>query len=419
MTFRNLQRPAATGRSLLCSTLAAAVCLAPLPVLAAPPAEGEAEAAPAATEVGGNIALLMFGGNSDVGTQLRANINYALQGQGYSVSGIKRSGEDAATKNKCQLTEDSCLKKIGAYLNKNARTPFDFFVFGDGAVTGQVASITIYDINANKRVKDIRYTGSLDDVIMAYTLPPALARAVAQYQVPAAPLSDEEKAALAALDEPAKTPEEIKAEEQAIADAGKAGANAFDANVDAGEQRVDLKKDFKAFCRTGAREDKVSTDLEGEEVVERDRRPVCKRGAFFGYWQPKAYVVLSITAIAAVGTGLMYGLALGARGDWKKAKDNLNGMDLNPNSPGDAALYGELATDVTTAGFKVRRRAIVGDALLGTTLVFGGLLGIIIWQERQQAKDFTRREGTPRHRQLEREPCYWRRPVRQIGRAHV
>ena len=46
----------------------------------------------------------------------------------------------------------------------------------------------------------------------------------------------------------------------------------------------------------------------------------------------------------------------------------------------------------TDAGFKVRRNAIIGDALLGTTVVFGGLLGIIIWQERQQAKTFIKEQ---------------------------
>ncbi len=383
----------ALGRSLLCSALALAVGLAPLPALAAPPAEGEAEApAEAAGEVGGNVALLKFGGDPAMGPELRESILYALQGQGYEVTGVKRSGAEAAEKNKCDLATDSCLEKIGAYLNKNARKPFDFFVFGDGATPGTEATITVYDIKANKRVRDFRYTASLDDVIMIYTLPPAIAKATVEYQVPAAPMTDEEKEILATLDEPEKTPEEVAAEQKALEDAAAAGMNAFNANLDAGEQEVDLKADFEKFCRTGPREDKVSTDLQGDEVVERDLRPVCKRGPVFGYWQPKAYAVLAITGMAAVGTGVMYGLALGARGEWKDAKTALDDSGLEPNNPADDGTYADLATDVTTAAFKVRRRAIVGDALLGTTLVFGGLLGIIIWQERQQAKDFIRSE---------------------------
>lgn len=394
MNLRNAKLSVAHGRNVLCTTLALAMAAAPLPVLAAGPAEGESEAPAEATsaEVGGSVALLKFDGDKSVGDGLREQISYAFEGAGYTVTRVKRSGEEAAKKNKCDLAEDSCLEKIGAYLNKNARTPFDFYIVGEGATPGSEATITVYDINAKKKVRDFVYTGSNDDVLLPYTLPPALARATAEYQVPPPAMSEEEKKIIAELDEPEKTPEEIAAEQKALEDAALAGRNAFDANLDAGEQEVDLKKDFETYCRKGPREDKVSTDLEGEEVVERDLRPVCKRGAFFGYWQPKAYAVLGLTAAGLVGTGLMYGLALSARGEWSTAKDALDAASLDGNNPMEASEYGALATDVTTAAFKVRRRAIVGDALLGTTLVFGGLLGIIIWQERQQAKDFIKSE---------------------------
>jgi hypothetical protein len=377
-----------TGLSL---ALATSMVLAPLPALASAPAADTAEApAEAAATVGGNVALLRFDGASASGSELRESLQYAIAGEGYTVKGIKRSGEEAAKKNKCDFGDAACYEKIGKYLNKNAKTPFDFFVAGAGAEAGGQGKVVIYDITNNKVVRELSFTGTPDDIILIYTLPPAIGKAMREYQVPAAPMGDDEKKIIAELDEPEKTAEELKAEQEALEQAAQAGTAGYNAGLDAGEQEVDLKRDFETYCRKGPREDKKEVDLQGEETVIRDMRPVCKRGAFFGYWQGKAYAVLTLTALSAAGTGLMYGLALGAKSDWKKAKDALDASGTSAAHPDDqgGTTYQTLASDVTDAGHRVRRNAIIGDALLGTTVVFGGLLGIIIWQERQQAKTF-------------------------------
>jgi hypothetical protein len=388
------------GRALLGNglsiALAASMVLSPLPALASAPADAAAEEpAEAAAEVGGTVALLRFDGDATTGAELRESLQYALAGEGYTVKGIKRSGEEAAKKNKCSLGDDGCYEKIGKYLNKNAKTPFDFFVVGAGASSdGGQGSIVIYDIKNNKVVKDIKYTGTLDDIILIYTLPPSVGKAMREYQVPAGEMTDEEKKVIAQLDEPEKTAEELKAEQEALEKAAEAGTASYNAGLDAGEQEVDLKRDFETYCRNGPREDKVEKDLQGEETVTRDMRPVCKRGAFFGYWQGKAYATLTLTGLFAVGTGVMYGMALKAKGEWRDAKDALDASGLDSSHPDSlgGTQYQELASDVTDAGFRVRRNALIGDALLGTTVVFGGLLGIIIWQERQAAKTFIKEQ---------------------------
>lgn len=385
---------ASNGRALLGNSLslalATSIVLSPLPVLASAPAKDKAEEPAAAATVGGRVALLRFDGNSSSGAELRESLDYAMQADGYIVKGIKRSGEEAAKKNKCTFGDADCYEKIGKYLNKNAKTPFDFYVAGAGASEGGEGKVVIYDIVNNKVVGEMSYTGTPDDIILIYTLPGAVSKALREYQVPAQAMTDAEKKIIAQLDEPEKTAEEMKADQEALDKAAQAGTASYNANINAGEQQVDLKKDFETYCRTGPREDKEETDLQGEVTVIRDARPVCKRGAFFGYWQPKAYVVLTLTGLAAVGTGLMYGLALGAKGDWNEAKTALeesgtSGVD--PDSQ-NGTLYRELASDVTDASHRVRNNALTGDVLLGTTLVFGGLLGIIIWQEREQAKTY-------------------------------
>jgi hypothetical protein len=369
--------------------LAASVAAAPLPVLAGAPAETEETAPAEAAEVGGVVALLRLDGDADGASEMRELLQTVLYENGYDVKGVKRSGDEAAKKNKCDISEDTCLSKIGAYLNKNARTPFDFFVTGTVPGDGGAGEIITYDIKNDTVVKRVGFTRSLSDAILPVTLPSAVGNAMARHQVPRGEITQDEKALLAALDEPEKTPEEVAAEQKRLEDAERQGLQAYNASFDAGEQEVDLKKDFEQFCRTGPREDEITVDMNGEEQVERDMRPVCKRGPAFGYWQPKAFAVLSMTLISAAAMGTMYGLALGARGTWSKAKDELDASGLSPDPlSGDAEGYQALALPVSEAAAKIRRRAIVGDALLGTTALLGGLLTIIIFQERGQAKDY-------------------------------
>ncbi|NVB41276.1 hypothetical protein G6O69_25780 [Pseudenhygromyxa sp. WMMC2535] len=380
------------------ATLTASLVLAPLPVFASAPAEEDAsadEAAPAeAATVGGNVAVLKFEGDGDV-DGWRAKVQGSLEYQGYVANLIKRSLTEAADKNKCKTTNADCLGKIGAYLNKNSKVAYDFFAFAEVPAAG-TGKIVIFDIAANAVAVELTLAVTEGDYILPEVLAPAAATRLAHYQAPPAPITEAEQAHIAALDEPEKTPEEIEAEKRRIAEAEAGAVSSFKQGLDVGAQVVDLRTDFDEFCREGDREDKEIQNPDGTVTKERDLRPKCSRGPVFGYWQPRSWVALTLTLGSAVTMGIMYGMAAGARGQWKDAKDTLAASGLSSSDPNAACegdtCYADLAGAVSEAGSKVRRRAIIGDVMLGSTVLLAGVLAIIIYQDRTAAKAFIGRE---------------------------
>jgi hypothetical protein len=383
------------ARRLIGTTLALGLATAPLPVLAAPPSE-DAPAQPATSQsVGGNVAILKFGGDDYQAAVYRERVRDALQAEGYTANFIKRTIEEAKDKNKCKTLDASCLDKIGAYLNKNSATVYDYFVWAEIPATGR-GSIVIYDVVGKRKVTELELAISYNDIILVEVAGTTLAKRLAATQVAPEPATEEEKQILATLDQPAETREEIAAREQAIADAANAALTDANASLDAGEQAVDLKADFKDFCRTGPREDKEIAGDEGEITKERDLRPACKRGPVFGYWQPRAWVALTLTLGSAAGMGIMYGLAAAARSDWRDAKDRLDASGLSATNPNQACANGvcylDLAGEVSDATGQIRRRAIFGDVLLGSTVLLAGVLAVIIYQDRSAAKSYLAKE---------------------------
>ena len=388
--------PTSIARRCVGLTLALGLSLAPLPTLAAPPAEeatsGDADAG---ATVGGNVAILKFTGDDYKANDFRGRVQNALTEQGYTANFIKRSIDEAKDKNKCKDLTDSCLEKIGAYLNKNSSTAYDFYAWavvpGDGTAT-----IVIYDIAKKKKVVELSMLSSPQDYILPEVIGGAVARRLVESQSPAAGASEEEKQILATLDEPEETPEEIAAREAAVRDAMEEAGMGVGANIDVGAQAVDLREDFDEFCRTGKREDKVIEGDDGETSKERDLRPPCKRGPVFGYWQPRSWVALTLTLGSAATMGTMYGLAAASRGKWSTAKANLDASGLSATDPYDTCdgntCYEDLAGQVSAASAEIRRRAIVGDVFLGATVLLTGVLAIIIYQDRQAAKDFIAHE---------------------------
>ncbi|KIG11921.1 hypothetical protein DB30_02279 [Enhygromyxa salina] len=370
---------------------------APLPVLAAPPKDAAPADAPAAeATVGGNVAILKFTGDDYKANDFRGRIQAALADQGYTAAFIKPSLEDAAKKNKCKPTDASCLDKIGAYLNKNTTNTYNYFAWAVVPADG-VATVVIYDIANKKKAVEISMTSSAQDYILPEVVGGAVARRLAQTQVPAAAATEEELEILATLDEPEETPEEIAAREADLIKAMDQASLDYNAGVDVGEQTVDLERDFKEFCRNGPREDKEVEGDDGEVSKERDLRPACKRGPVFGYWQPRAWVALTLTLGSAATMGTMYGLAASSRGKWKTAKNNLDAAGLSSEDPtatcdADGACYADLAGEVSAATGQIRNRAIIGDVFLGATVLLTGVLAIIIYQDRQAAKSFISRE---------------------------
>ncbi|PRP96719.1 hypothetical protein [Enhygromyxa salina] len=370
--------------------------VAPLPVLAAPPNDAAPADAPAEAEteatVGGNVAILKFTGDDYKANDFRGRVQAALSDQGYTANFIKRSIDEAAQKNKCKPSDTSCLDKIGAYLNKNTASTYDFFAWAVVPADG-VAKVIIYDIANKKKVVDLSLTSSAQDYILPEVIGGAVARRLVETQVAPTPATEEELQILATLDEPEETPEEIAAREADLAKAMEQASMDYSAGVDVGEQTVDLKRDFKEFCRTGPREDKEVEGDDGEVSKERDLRPACKRGPTFGYWQPRAWVALTLTLGSAATMGTMYGLAAASRGKWNTAKQDLEASGLSDDDPtatcnADGVCYADLAADVSTATGQIRNRAILGDVFLGATVLLTGVLAIIIYQDRQAAKSF-------------------------------
>ncbi len=385
---------------LLSIALTTAVGLAALPVAPASAAEAlslvVAPAAEAPTTDGKTVALMRFTGEA-AATDLRAETQTALTDAGYKVTTVALDVADAAKRIKCkdEPTSDSCLEALGKWLGASSKTAADYIAFGSVASgPQQQAEIVLFSIKDNARVKTLRPMMGVGDLILPIVLGPAVVRALDEHREPPAAATDEEKTIIATLDEPEKTPEEIAAEKKAIEDAEKEAAEvAAGQAADIEDVEVDLEADFKDFCREGKR-----TKRESREDPK-DLRPKCSRGPFWGYWQPRAWVALGLTSGAAIGTIAFYSAALAARGPYKDAVDAVDAF--NADAGGDPSTdprvdpngeYVGLATEVSKTGSTMRRRAIFGDAFLGGTVLLGGVLAIIIWQDRRDAKNFIKQE---------------------------
>jgi hypothetical protein len=386
---------------ILSIALTAAVGFAALPVVPASaadaldlvvaPAKGDAPATDGKT-----VALMRFTGDP-ASADLRVDVQSALNEGGYTVTTVALDVADAAKRIKCkdEPTSDGCLEALGKWLNNSPKTAADYIVFGsvDGGTQKQ-AEIVIYSVKDNKRVKTLRPMLGTGDLILPIVLSGAIGRALNEAANPPAPATAEEQKILDTLDEPEKTPEEIAAEEQALEDAKKRAEDvAAGAAANIEDVEVDLKADFKDFCREGKRKKRESRE------DPKDLRPKCQRGPFWGYWQPRAYVALALTSAAAIGTIAFYSAALAARGPYNDAVDAVDAY--NAEVGGDPSTdprlanddqYVVLATEVSSTGTTMRRRAVFGDAFLGGTVLLGGVLAIIIWQDRRDAKNYIKSE---------------------------
>jgi hypothetical protein len=387
-------------RSILSLAVTAAMVCASVPSAMAAPAKGKrgAPAAAPATD-GRTIALVRFSGSG--GPDMRASIQSQLQEDGFTVRGVALELGDAAKKVKCkgEPTGADCLAAVGKWLNSNPKTAADFIVFGDvGVVAGTDIDIGVYDIGKGAMVERFDVQMFEQDLILSITLPQAITTRVKDHLEPQPPPTEAEQKIVAELDEgPEKTPEELAAERKAIEDAqAQAAAAQQDVVIDTDAIEVDLKEDFQAFCREGARTKRKTRD------DPKDLRPKCSRGPFWGYWQPRAWVALGLTTGTLLGTGIAYGMALGARTPYKRAESDLEAFtntvsgdprtDPNAQCNGDGQCYDALATEVSRTGGIMRRRAIVGDVLLGTSVLLTGVLAIIIFQDRNDAKNYMKQE---------------------------
>jgi len=382
-------------RCALAGVLSGAMVLAPLPALAGPaeaaaPAAAAPAAAPApATPAGGVVGLMRFTGDADAASGMRSSVETELSGAGYTVKGVALDIEAASAKVKCKAAPDECVGKVAEWLIKGAKggTTYNFLVYGFYTVDPtKTTRIVIYDVAKKQKVGERTATGTPTDLILPLALPRALAATLRDYQSPPAPITEAEQKALTELDEPGKTPEELRAEAEAIKRAEDAVDTGLTESLDTSGVKVDLKADFKAFCRTGPRKPKVNKD------DPKDLRPACKLGPRFGYFQTRGWVALGLTAGALVASGVFYSLGLAARKPYKDSVAALDAAGLDPTDPTTSDQYTALASDVAGKGFTMRRRFIGGDVALLTTVLLGAVLGIIIYQDRSDAKEFIRQE---------------------------
>lgn len=388
--------------------VAATVAATSMPALAAAPAfhpgtvvlaAAPAKAAAPTTD-GKTIGLMRFTGSPSAAPELRASLQPVFEEAGYTVKGVAIDLATAAKTVKCKgpADGDECLAAIGKWVTANPKTTADFLVFGSvGEAPANAVSLVIYDIAQAKRVETIDTAFNPGDLILPIVLPQTLVTALANHKTPPPGPTEEDLAAIAALDEPDKTPEEIAAEKEAIAQAEADAAAAQQDQVISTEGiEADLKGDFEAFCRKDGEPKRKRKSKE----EPKDLRPACKRGPFWGYWQPRAWVALGLTAGTGLGAAALYSLALAGRGPYNDAVDALDAYNAqaggdatkNPNFANVDGAYDALATEVSQTGALVRRRAIVGDVLLGTTVLLGGVLAIIIYQDRTDAKRFIKEE---------------------------
>jgi len=400
-----LSSPRCVLRCTLAGVLSGAIALSPLPVLAAEgslltlrpealnlaPAGAAAPAPAAAASAGKLIGLLRFGGDVDAASSMRSQVQIDLDALGYVVKGVPLDIDAAAVKAKCKGSADDCVGKVADWLMKGAKgkgaTTYDFLVYGNWSTDpGRPGTLVIYDVAQKKKVRELTPAGTVDDVILPLALPRELAASLKEYQNPPPPATEAELKVVAELDEPSKTPEELAAEARAIKDATDAVDSGMGEAVDTSGITVDLKKDFKTYCRTGPRKPRVNKD------DPKDLRPACKLGPRFGYFQTRGWVALGLTAGALVTTGLFYTLGMVARKPYKDANAKLEASGFNPLDPTMSTQYTALAADVSAKGNTMRRRFVGGDVALLASVLLGAVLGIIIYQDRTDAKEFIKTE---------------------------
>lgn len=370
------------------------------------------EEAAASTTTGGRVAVLRFTGDKESADSLRGFVASELEGLGFTVGGIRVSMADAAKKNKCEITEADCLKRIGTYVNKNAKQPFNFYVYADtqaATPTAGQSRLMVFDIDKGAVVSEIVATPTPNDQMLLNAMVSAMRTDVARYQTPLPELSAEERAKLDNPGDPEKTAEEAAEEERILAESQKkAAADAKKVAVSKVDD-INLKRDFKEFCRTGPRKDTEVRDIEGKVTTERDYSPPCKRGPFFGYWQPRSYALAAATGVSLLASLGLYGMSIAARGKYNTAKSNFEnkfGTDASAkklvdqqkdlfdgrvcNSAKESDCYLNLAGEVSETGHRVRKFALYGDIALGVSVVLAGITALSVFQDRNDAKKYLR-----------------------------
>lgn len=328
--------------------------------------------------------------------RIRERLQETLEQEGATVRPVALDPSSAAAKMGCTSAPEelACLERLWTWLAASPKT-----------AAATLVLVEVRDLRFRAWVYDgrlQRVTGTFeallrpDDLILPVALPDAIAQVA--LGLPAPEPTAEEEAQLAALEEPEQTPEERAAEQRALDDAAQNAASKppIASMPDAsGPVEVDLRSDFRAFCREEPRRRRASRD------APKDLRPACARGPIWGYWQPRAYVALGLVSASAALTLGFYAAALGSRAPYRRAVDDVDdfvaAVGGDPTRDPTKTTLGEvryetLAYEVSERGARMRQLALTGDVMLGVTALLGTVLAVIIVQDRREARAFLRDE---------------------------
>lgn len=299
------------------------------------------------------IAIAPFAGDSDATDDAIAQ---RLVDAGRTPTLVKAKDAVAVVQCGAQPT-DACLATASARLHA-AGIPFDVLVTGSvqRGVQGGV-HVVVFDARAGVRLASIATTYGDGDDVTPIVVPQRVVAAIVDEGAPVGP------ADLGPLDEPPKPSAQLARESERIADAQRRAERRARAELADGlDVAVDLKQDFRSICRSGPRQGRRRDDP----------RPRCEHGAFFGYWQPRSWVVLGLASGALVTSGVFYGLAAATRAEHEDAL-----------AAGDEGRIADTQAQLT-------QRALFGDIAIATTALLVGVLAISVVVDRHEAKGFVR-----------------------------
>lgn len=284
------------------------------------------------------VAILTFTGDEALASDQRQQIGAALEERGYDSLDLDVSLPEVAARVGCDPSDEQCLAEIGQHLARTAGTSFAYFVWAE-LPRGGVGEVGVFDLGTGRFAVEVVVHISEQDLILPELLGEMVARRVHELRVPLPPPEEAELVELEQL-------EPISCDDPDVC--------CFPAHRPAEHQLpsedppADLRADFELWCRVEPRNDQR---FEGPDL-----RPVCGLGPTFGYFRPRTWTSLSLTAAAAVGTGVLYGLAFGGQSAW--------------------------------SGSTTDRLEIGAHAMLASTAVLGTVLTLIIVRDRRQAKRF-------------------------------
>lgn len=366
------------GEAVAALALLLALVAAPTSLSAAPTTEATAAAAttPAIT-----VGVLRFTGPSSDALDLRHRIADEARRRDYNVVGISLEIDQYTAKLACEVRDDACLARLAASVRRQ-HPAIKFLVYGKVAPPDldEPTWVTIFDVDAGAPVEVIVASPNSDDLLLPLVLPRRVVSGIDRAVHPPGPLTAEELALLAELEEnnqrppspplwvhlyPHRPPPEPPPPPSI---------------------EPDLRRDFPEWCRIETRRQERA---QGRTPTPAPA-PYCKNGPYWGYFRPRTWVAFSLAAAGLVATSVAYGLGGAAHRRYRDARGALADSGLVNTAPTDAEAYTALASAVVDAGEEARVRLLAGDLSLAATTLALGVFAVVVRRDRVLAKRYIR-----------------------------